>query len=67
MKEDAIGVLAKGFACRFVEYCGGDERLNEVLHELVTDFIDKEIPIIKHDDQVEMAIALLSRVTLKEW
>lgn len=62
--DAAIHLLAKGFAERLVDYVEGDTRLHDVMHELVQDFIDAELPIVRHDDQVEMAIALLNQVRI---
>ena len=66
-KTQALQLLANGFAAQFVEYCEGDQRLCEVMHELVTDFISENIPVVDEDNQLNLAFLLLDRVYLKDW
>ena len=66
-KTRALQLLANGFAKQFVEYCEGDQRLCEVMHELVTDFIDENIPVVDDDNKLNLAFLLLDRVYLKDW
>ena len=58
----ALTLLANGFAGQFVEYCEGDPRLCEVMHELVTDFISENIPLVDDDNQLELAMMMLDRI-----
>lgn len=66
-KTQALRLLANGFAAQFVEYCEGDARLCDVMHELVTDFISENIPVVDEDNQLNLAFLLLDRVYLKDW
>ena len=66
-KTQALQLLANGFAEAFVEYCEGDQRLCEVMHELVTDFIDENIPVVDDDNKLNLAFLLLDRAYLKSW
>ena len=63
-KTHALRLLATGFSKQFVEYCEGDQRLCDVMHELVTDFISENIPVVNEDDQLDLAYLLLDKVYL---
>ena len=60
----ALQLLATGFSKQFVEYCEGDQRLCDLMHELVTDFISENIPVVNEDDQLDLAYLLLDKVYL---
>ena len=60
----ALTLLANGFAGDFVEFCEGDPRLCEVMHELVTDFISENIPLVDETRQLDLAFLLLDRTHL---
>ena len=64
--QEAIRLLAKGFQPWFVEYCAGDERMQEVMMDLASEFVKKHIPIVKEEDQIDLAAELIMSVALKE-
>ena len=60
----ALTLLANGFAADFVQFCEGDPRLCEVMHELVTDYISENLPLVDEDRQVELGQMILDRTWL---
>ena len=64
--QEAIRLLAQGFSTQFAEEIAGDERMHELMMELASEFVEKNIPIIKEDDQIDVASELLMNVTVRE-
>ena len=64
--QEAIRLLAQGFSSQFAEQITGDERMHELLMELASEFVENNIPIVKEDDQIDMAAELLMSVTVRE-
>ena len=65
-RDQAINLLATGFASPFAEFCSSDERMHDLMMELSTEFVEKEIPIVKEEDSIEMACQLICSVTLQK-
>ena len=64
--QEAITLLAQGFSSEFAEFCAGDERMHELMMDLASEFVETNIPIIKEDDQIDVAAELLMSVTVRE-
>ena len=64
--QEAIRLLAQGFSSQFAEDLAGDERMHELIAELASEFVEKNIPIIKEEDQIDVAAELLMNVTVRE-
>ena len=64
--DEAIRKLANGFSAMFAEEVAGDERFHELLMEMASEFVSREIPIVSEDSQTDMAAELMMRVTTKE-
>ena len=62
--DEAIRRLATGFGDDFAEFCAGDERMHEMMMELASEFVETNIPVVKEDDQTDLAVELLMRVTV---
>ena len=62
--DEAIRRLADGFSSEFAEFVSADERLHEIIMELASEFVETNIPIIKEDDQTDVAMELLLGVTV---
>ena len=62
--QEAIRLLAQGFSTQFAEEIAGDERMHELMMELASEFVEKNIPIIKEEDQIDVAGELLMNVTV---
>ena len=64
--DNAIRLLANGFSEEFAEFCSADERMHELMMEMASEFVEKNIPIIKEEDQIDVAGELLMNVTVRE-
>ena len=63
--DHAIRLLVKGFESLFADYCAADERMHELMMDLASEFVDKEIPIVSEEDQIDLATELIMSVTVK--
>ena len=64
--QEAIRLLANGFSSQFAEEIASDARMHELMMELASEFVEKNIPIVKEDDQIDVAAELLMNVTVRE-
>ena len=64
--DNFIRVLAKGFVSEFAEMCAGDERMHELMMDLAAEFVEKNVPIVSEDSQIDLAAELMMRVTVRE-
>ena len=62
--EEAIRRLATGFSDDFAEFCASDERMHELMMDLASEFVESNIPVVKEDDQIDLAAELLMSVTV---
>ena len=67
-RAKALTALADGYKQELVEAIEGDERLMDVMHELITDFIDERLDVITDDEaKLELVFLLLERVVMEAW
>ena len=64
--QEAIRLLTQGFSTQFAEDIAADERVHELMMDLASEFVEKNIPIIKEEDQIDVAAELLMNVTVRE-
>ena len=64
--QEAIRLLAQGFSSQFAEEIAADERVHELFMELASEFVESNIPIVKEEDQIDVAAELLMNVTVRE-
>ena len=62
--DEAIRLLAAGFADNFAEFVAGDERVHELMMDLASEFVEAEIPVVSEDSQIDLATELLMTVTV---
>jgi len=62
--DEAIRLLANGFADNFAEEVAGDERVHELMMTLAEEFVERNIPIVSEDSQIDMAAELIMNVTV---
>jgi hypothetical protein len=62
--DEAIRLLANGFADNFAEEVAGDERVHELMMTLAEEFVEKNIPIISEESQIDMAAELIMNITV---
>lgn len=65
-RDHAIILLAQGFTSEFAEYVRNDERFTELMQELASDFVEKNIPIVDEEASFDVACELLMSTTVKE-
>ena len=64
-RDEAIRLLANGFASQFAEEVAGDERFHDLLMEMADVFVKREIPITDEDSSTDLAYELFMRVTTR--
>lgn len=64
--DAAIRLLSEGYSEEFAEFCAGDDRVHELIQDLATEFVSKNIPIVKEDDAHDVAFELLMGVTIRK-
>ena len=64
--DEAIRLLANGFSDQFAEYVAGHERVHELMHDLASEFISQNIPIVKEEDEMDLAYELFMNITVKK-
>ena len=62
--DEAIRLLANGFSDNFAEDVAGDERVHELMMELAMEFVERNIPIVSEDSQIDMAAELIMNITV---
>ena len=62
--DEAVRLMAKGFADRFAEEIAGDERVHELMMDLAAEFVEREMPIVSEDYQSDLAMELIMNVTV---
>tara|TARA_R100001015_G_C4600998_1_gene155926 strand:+ start:368 stop:637 length:270 start_codon:yes stop_codon:yes gene_type:complete len=63
-RDHAIRLLAQGYSDEFAEFCAGDDRMHELMQDLATEFVDRNIPIVDEDASVDTAYELFMNVTV---
>ena len=63
-RDNAIRLLANGYADEFAEYVAGDERVHELMAELASEFVDRNIPIVDEDAASDTAFELVMNITV---
>ena len=64
--DEAIRRLADGFSGEFAEFCAGHEMMHDLMMDLASEFVTENIPVVKEDDQIDLASELLMSVTVRE-
>ena len=62
MNHKAIKLLAAGFSGEFCDYLLSDEKVIDLLHEKVSDFIDERITFTNDQAKFDLAMLLLDKV-----
>jgi hypothetical protein len=60
----ALKLLRDGFKHELASYILSDERTTELLHELITEFVDKNIPLIGEELKLELSMMMLETLDL---
>ena len=60
----SLRLLCNGFKSEFAMFAHADERMCELLHELASEFVDANIPVVDEDNQVELSMMLLESLDI---
>jgi hypothetical protein len=60
----SLRLLRDGFKSDFATFVYADERMNELLVQLSTEFVDANIPVVDEENQVELALMLMESLDI---
>ena len=60
----SLQLLRDGFKSDFATFAYADERMTSLLHDLASEFVDSNIPVVDEDNQVELAMMLLESLDI---
>ena len=60
----SLRLLRDGFKRDFATFAYDDPRMTELLHELASEFVDANVPVVDEDNQVELAMMLLESLDI---
>ena len=63
-RNNAIRLLAQGFAGDFADFVAGNEKVHELIQDLASEFVETNIPIVDEDAAFDVAYELLMNVTV---
>ena len=55
----SLRLLRDGFKRDFATFAYDDQRMAELLHELASEFVETNIPVVDEDNQMELSMMLL--------
>ncbi len=60
----SLKLLSNGFKNEFATFAYADQRMCELLHELASEFVEANIPVVDEDNQVELAMLLIESLDI---
>lgn len=60
----SLRLLCNGFKSEFATFAYADQRMTELLHELATEFVDANIPVVDEDNRMDLAMMLLESLDI---
>ena len=60
----SLRLLRDGFKNELATFIFADERTTQLFAELISEFVDANIPVIDEDNQMELAMMLLESVDI---
>ena len=58
----SLRLLRDGFKNEFATFAHADQRMTELLHELASEFVDANVPVVDDDNQAELAMMLMETI-----
>ena len=58
----SLKLLRDGFKNDFATFVYDDPQMSELLHELASEFVDANVPVVDEDNQVELAMMLMETI-----
>ena len=65
-RDNAIRLLAQGFSDEFAEFCAGHDAMHEIMADLASEFVEKNIPIVDEEAGYDVAFELMMNVTIRK-
>jgi hypothetical protein len=63
-RDNAIRLLAAGYAEDFAEFAAGHDKVHELMMDLASEFVESNIPIVDEDAAHDVAYELLMSTTV---
>ena len=60
----SLKLLRDGFKNEFVTFAYADQRMTELLHELASEFVEANIPVVDEENQMELSMMLLETLDI---
>jgi hypothetical protein len=64
MVTKSLRLLCEGFKEQLADYLYSDERMTDLLQELVSEFVDDNIPIVDEDIRIELAMMMMETLNI---
>jgi len=64
MITKSLKLLRDGFKKDFATAVYADERMTELLHELASEFVDVNIPLVDDENKIELAMMLMETLDI---
>ena len=64
MVTKSLRLLCEGFKEQLADYLYSDERMTDLLQELVSEFVDANIPIVDEDIRIELAMMMMETLNI---
>ena len=60
----SLKLLRDGFKNEFALFAYGDDRMTQLLQELVSEFVDANIPVVDEDNSMELKFMLMETLDI---
>ena len=67
LRTRALLLLSEGFKREFAVHVYESEQFTDLVHELVIDFIEANIPIVDEDDKCELGMMLMETIRISSY
>ena len=63
----SLQLLRDGFMTELTEKIYTDERFTELMHNLCSEFVEKNIPIVDEDLKLDLALMMMESISLRSY
>ena len=63
----SLQLLRDGFMIELTEKIYSDERFTELMMDLTTEFVEKNIPIVDEDNKMDLALMMMESIALRSY
>ena len=64
LRNRSLQVLAEGFKQDFAESVISNDKFAELIHELASEYVDNNIPVVREEDQTDLAFLLFEKLRI---